>query len=277
MSDSLPSDDEESYHDSQDEDSEIDFADMDDVTGRREAQQLLDDMLVQDSTNDDLADAGGDRSARLSILQMLLRNARAGSGQRVFVMDDDEEDDDYLWYPRMRGERYIPTPSTAQSAGVKLGRSGMFGYLPKQTSLNWAIRNRTKTQRSLRPEYLGIVPNSSGCLVARNSAPVYSGEYSGDGELFYTADRWARTQSLDVADPTAGILTSMYTSRTSRCDPLTLAWRASTTTTARSTRRLWGIWRASQLTAQAGLSPTPTCLLISSGSSTRASVLMHIW
>ncbi|TIA87950.1 hypothetical protein E3P99_02889 [Wallemia hederae] len=194
------SEEDASYRDSEDEDSEIDYADMDDVTGRREAQELLDRMLVEDTNNDDIAEADGDdeegageagHSARLSILQMLLRNARAGSGGRVFVMNDndDDDDDDYLWQPRMRGERYTPTPSAVQSAGVKLSRSGMFGYASKHTTLSTAIRNRMRTFDSLRPEYFTRIPNSSGCLVARNSAPVYSGEYSRDGELFYTADR----------------------------------------------------------------------------------------
>ncbi|TIB96065.1 WD40 repeat-like protein [Wallemia mellicola] len=150
--------DEESYREefSEAEESEIDFTDMDDVTGRREAQELLDEMIIREPNDEELENT--ERSARLSILQMLLSNARAGGDRRVYVVDNDEDDDDYMWYPRMRRDRYTPTPSTVQDEGVKLTRSG-------------------------------LIPNSSGTVVARSSAPVYSGEYSNDGQLFYTADR----------------------------------------------------------------------------------------
>ncbi|TIB97430.1 WD40 repeat-like protein [Wallemia mellicola] len=150
--------DEESYREefSEAEESEIDFTDMDDVTGRREAQELLDEMIIQEPNDEELENT--ERSARLSILQMLLSNARAGGDRRVYVVDNDEDDDDYMWYPRMRRDRYTPTPSTVQDEGVKLTKSG-------------------------------LIPNSSGTVVARSSAPVYSGEYSNDGQLFYTADR----------------------------------------------------------------------------------------
>ncbi|TIB18886.1 hypothetical protein E3P92_00354 [Wallemia ichthyophaga] len=182
------SDDEESYYDgSYDEDSD-DFIDMEQVLQRRSSQALLDDMLLQDSTNDEIADEDGDHGARLSILQMLLRNARAGTGRHVFVSD---EGDGLMWQARMpdMSQRYVPTPSTTQPEGVKLAQSGMFGCTRTPVSLQGSIRNRTRLQSRLRPEYLAVVPNSSGCVVARNNAPVYSGEHSRDGQLFYTADR----------------------------------------------------------------------------------------
>ena len=104
-----------------------------------------------------------------------------------------------MFFPRVRGERFKQTPSVIQKDGINLSKSGSFDNPNRfqwSNNLTKFARNRFQTFNRFIP--YDKIPNTSGTIVSRTSAPTYSGEHSSDGKLFYSADR---NFNINIYDP----------------------------------------------------------------------------
>lgn len=103
---------------------------------------------------------------------------------------------------RRTRKQYYPVIKEPQENGVRLERGGAFGPTPRKydTSLRqtWDyspkntadyLRWRELGFRQPRKDVLGdmMLPNTAGVEVSQFTSHVYSGQYSSDGNFFYTA------------------------------------------------------------------------------------------
>ena len=103
---------------------------------------------------------------------------------------------------RRTRKHFYPVITEPQEAGVRLERGGAFGPVPRKYdhsrrkgwdfSPNNAadyLRWRELDFRQPRRDVLGdmMLPNSAGVEVSQFTSKVYSGQYSSDGNFFYTA------------------------------------------------------------------------------------------
>jgi WD repeat-containing protein 23 len=136
--------------------------------------------------------------------------------------DDDEEDEDEDYGGVKQWYELTKEP---QISGINLERSGLFSRIPLKYSRaqtkNWHMPiTSTSTSSSLssyftsREHSLGLlsrsskqglgsmlIPNSSGVEVSQFTSKVYSGQYSNDGDFFYTACQDFCIYIYDTASP----------------------------------------------------------------------------
>ncbi|GAA5953327.1 hypothetical protein JCM3765_005005 [Sporobolomyces pararoseus] len=120
--------------------------------------------------------------------------------------DDDDDDGDWSNGPK----QWYELVKEPQLAGINLERSGLFSRIPskysKSQTKSWFQPNcfnsspgafslnsyLTSREYSLSKPFKqslseNLIPNSSGVEVSQFSSKVYSGQYSNDGDFFYTA------------------------------------------------------------------------------------------
>ncbi|KZV94574.1 WD40 repeat-like protein [Exidia glandulosa HHB12029] len=113
---------------------------------------------------------------------------------------------------RARNRSPSPPPETfaafsePQQAGVELQRSGQFGSVKALNNKPSVARTLRARESALRPSHIRkeelarpLVPNSQGTVVATFDDNVYAGQYSEDGNFFYTCCRDFR---LDIFSTT---------------------------------------------------------------------------
>lgn len=102
---------------------------------------------------------------------------------------------------RRTRKQFYPVIKEPQEPGIRLERGGAFGPVPRKydqslrKSWDYApnpadyLRWRELDFRQPRRDVLGemTLPNSAGVEVSQFTSKVYSGQYSSDGNFFYTA------------------------------------------------------------------------------------------
>ncbi|GAA5892470.1 uncharacterized protein JCM6883_007368 [Sporobolomyces salmoneus] len=163
-----------------------------------------------------------------SIRNMLLnRFGRGGRGQHEeddeeedpdFLDDFDEDEDDNDWTSGPK--QWYELVKEPQTAGINLERSGLFSRIPSKysesrtkswhlpspyssSSLSSYFTSREHSLTSPPKQPLGemLIPNSSGVEVSQFTSKVYSGQYSNDGDFFYTACQDFCIYIYDTASP----------------------------------------------------------------------------
>ncbi|GAA6010081.1 hypothetical protein JCM11491_005858 [Sporobolomyces phaffii] len=127
---------------------------------------------------------------------------------------DDDDDDDEGWSSGPK--QWYELVKEPQPAGVNLERSGLFSRIPAKYSqartLHWDhpapslssyFTSRELSYNSPSKQPLGnmMIPNSSGVEVSQFTSKVYSGQYSNDGDFFYTACQDFCIYIYDTASP----------------------------------------------------------------------------
>ncbi|GAA5910705.1 hypothetical protein JCM5296_006818 [Sporobolomyces johnsonii] len=181
-------------------------------------------------------DLSGTALTLSSLRSMLL--ARFGRGGRHMQYDEDEDEDEQ-WYDIVK---------EPQEPGMRLERSGLFGPIPKKYdtsrrkywdySPNFPNYFRLRELDYRRPSKSGLgdmtIPNSAGVEVSQFTSKVYSGQYSSDGNFFYTACQDFRVYIYDTqAAPRVGNKSVTDSSVRSSRDPFHSDWehRSSLKTT----------------------------------------------
>ncbi|GAA5987136.1 hypothetical protein JCM10908_001043 [Rhodotorula pacifica] len=166
------------------------------------------------------ADLEGTSITLGAIRAMLARrfgNSGALAADEEMDDDDDESDGGADWWGPTRRTRkqFYPPIKEPQEAGIRLERGGAFGPVPRKYdhslrktwdySPNAAdyLRWRELDFRQPRRDVLGemMLPNSAGVEVSQFTSKVYSGQYSSDGNFFYTACQDFRVYIYDTATP----------------------------------------------------------------------------
>ncbi|GAA5919452.1 hypothetical protein JCM1841_002402 [Sporobolomyces salmonicolor] len=181
-------------------------------------------------------DLSGTALTLSSLRSMLL--ARFGRGGRRMQYDEDEDEEEQ-WYDIVK---------EPQEPGMRLERSGLFGPIPQKYdtarrkywdySSNFPNYFRLRELDYRRPSKSSLsdmtVPNSAGVEVSQFTSKVYSGQYSSDGNFFYTACQDFRVYIYDTqASPRVGNKSVTDSSVPSSRDPFHSDWehRSSLKTT----------------------------------------------
>ncbi|KAI6711039.1 WD domain-containing protein [Diplocarpon mali] len=163
-------------------------------------------------------------------LVQLLQNA--GVGGLLQLPDDeldDDEDDNYdnahfnpRWRPRRRN-RLDPNrfPKVPSDKGIELMNSGTFGsseaYPAAVEGRNNIERKKRLTLRVLERELAmespakqrlnqrlmaqGMIPASNADMIIHYEQPVYSGQFSDDGNFFFSANKDYKVRMYDTSNP----------------------------------------------------------------------------
>ncbi|CZT51008.1 related to WD repeat protein [Rhynchosporium secalis] len=151
--------------------------------------------------------------------------------------DDDDDDDDYddddddsdgeSWIPARwgRGRRAKPDPNrfpkVPSEAGTSLMKSGIFGSdeahavtsndrsgVGKKKKLATRILDRELAINSLAKQKLnqrlmaqGMIPASNADVIIHYDQPVYSGQFSDDGNFFFSANKDYKVRMYDTSNP----------------------------------------------------------------------------
>ncbi|GAA5944429.1 uncharacterized protein JCM15063_000952 [Sporobolomyces koalae] len=163
-------------------------------------------------------DLRGTTLSLASIRAMLLNRFGRSAARNDDNDDDDDDDDDY----RDGVPQYYDLVKTPQPAGIDLERSGLFSRIPAKyhqartrdwlhpsldylspSSLSSYFTSREHSLFAPAKQALGerLIPNSSGVEVSQFTSKVYSGQYSTDGDFFYTACQDFCIYIYDTAAP----------------------------------------------------------------------------
>ncbi|ORY53391.1 WD40-repeat-containing domain protein [Leucosporidium creatinivorum] len=173
------------------------------------------------------ADLAGSALTFAQLQAMLLSRLGLASGggrrRRAEANDEDEDEEDeeedsdedehpYWGAPRKKTKQWYELPTEPNETGVRLERGGEFGPPPK----SYIAKERKFTDYSpsfpsvLRERELNIlrspksqlghlaIPNTPGVEVAQHQSKVYSGQYSADGNFFYSASQAMRVYIYDT-------------------------------------------------------------------------------
>ncbi|GAA5985581.1 hypothetical protein JCM5350_007142 [Sporobolomyces pararoseus] len=121
--------------------------------------------------------------------------------------EDEDDDDDGDWSNGPK--QWYELVKEPQLTGINLERSGLFSRIPSKYSQaqtkSWHLPSSSPSSSPFSlPSYFNsreyslqkpskqslsehLIPNSSGVEVSQFSSKVYSGQYSNDGDFFYTA------------------------------------------------------------------------------------------
>ncbi|PMD57470.1 WD40 repeat-like protein [Hyaloscypha bicolor E] len=153
----------------------------------------------------------------------LLQNSEIG---RIFrFAPDDDEDEDLDWNPRWARRRQKPDPNrfpkVPSDAGTELMNSGLFGANPaqvvtsrdkmslgKKKKLAWRIMERELAVGNSATEKLnnrvlaqGMIPSTQADMIIHYDEPVYSGQFSDDGNFFFSANKDYHVRMYDTSNP----------------------------------------------------------------------------
>ncbi|KAK7419412.1 hypothetical protein QQX98_003364 [Neonectria punicea] len=232
-------DDEEEEVDDEDEDdaSYVDELERYDTFIQGEDGSLYVVMENEDQDDDDEAEGAGEGEGNEEddenaerILNLLRTGARTGMltrGQLLALMrnpnltnvlfqDDPESDVEFLQWP-MQSRRTPKDPNrfpkVPSEEGVKLMRTGVFG----SNDYNWRRCRKRPGQRMLEREMgLGdreerkrnndlitqsLIPNSRADQIIHYNDPVYSGQFSDDGNFFFACSQDFKVRMYDTSNP----------------------------------------------------------------------------
>lgn len=157
------------------------------------------------------------RTAMLSQHQILayLRGSHLGG----FLFDNAEDDEMYAWggpgrHRRRRNADPSRFPKVPSEKGTELMNSGVFGA----TDLQEGIRTRKRIARRILDREMGIgnnvyrrvnqglmaqsmVPTTDAEMIIQYEHPVYSGQFSDDGNFFYSCVKDFKVRMYDTSNP----------------------------------------------------------------------------
>ncbi|KAH8601961.1 WD40-repeat-containing domain protein [Bisporella sp. PMI_857] len=162
---------------------------------------------------------GGTTEQQRALLMQLIRHANI---RQLLRTADIEEDDDGI-YPRFRlrtrpRTARDPFPEIPSEKGSELMGSGEFGSneaeitedlsVKKKKNLALRILNRelateSFTQQKLNHRLLaqGMLPSSNADMIIHYNQPVYSGQFSDDGNFFFSVNKDFRVRMYDTSNP----------------------------------------------------------------------------
>ncbi|KIN07661.1 hypothetical protein OIDMADRAFT_108451 [Oidiodendron maius Zn] len=136
------------------------------------------------------------------------------------VDEDDEDFNNYLSGRRRRAERLDPDrfPKVPSDEGIELMNSGVFGSneVPAVNSINHSRKKKLAMRildRELATEGYaqqrvnqrlmaqGMVPASNPDTIIHYEQPVYSGQFSEDGNFFFSVNKDFRVRMYDTSNP----------------------------------------------------------------------------
>ncbi|KAM0417361.1 hypothetical protein ACHAPT_012595 [Fusarium lateritium] len=215
-------DDEEEDPDYQDEPDEDDEDGFQDANGGFQFEVLLTnedgeaddngDQNGQDQDEDD--DETGARTGLLTRGQLvaLMRNRDLTN---VLFQDDPESDMEFLQWPLGRPRtpkdpnRFPKVPS---EEGIKLMRSGVFGandynfrfkkrFATRMLERELALGNREDRLRNNALITQSMIPRSRADHIVHFDDPVYSGQFSDDGNFFFACSQDFKVRMYDTSNP----------------------------------------------------------------------------
>ncbi|KAI8675373.1 hypothetical protein NCS57_00438400 [Fusarium keratoplasticum] len=226
-------DDDDEDPDYQDEPDEDDDDGFQDANGGLQFEVLLTNDDGEEDNNEDQndQDEDDDESAQriLNLIRCKYSGARTGlltRGQLVALMrnreltnvlfqDDPESDIEFLQWPL--GRRRTPKdpnrfPKVPSEEGIKLMRSGVFGA----NDYNFKAKKRLATRMLERELALGdredrlrnnalitqsMLPRSRAEQIIHFDDPVYSGQFSDDGNFFFACSQDFKVRMYDTSNP----------------------------------------------------------------------------
>ncbi|ORY60549.1 WD40-repeat-containing domain protein [Pseudomassariella vexata] len=216
------------YEDDANEDDEIEddeeFHDAEEDAGLEIAVEVQ----AAGDTDSGAAQATHERTATQRRLINLITRSRSGllNQRQIFnylrmsnlghlLIDDDDEDED-AWPPRRRRRAKDPDrfPKVPSEKGRELMNSGTFGSTDIRTSLN----DRKRIARRVLDRELGIgnsayrrvnqklmaqsmIPTTECESIINYDDPVYSGQFSDDGNFFYAVVKDLKVRMYDTSNP----------------------------------------------------------------------------
>ncbi|KAL2065419.1 hypothetical protein VTL71DRAFT_3089 [Oculimacula yallundae] len=140
--------------------------------------------------------------------------------------DDDDDDDDEEFAPRWRRARRAKPdpnrfPKVPSDRGTELMQSGTFGSneahavtsndrssIGKKKKLTMRILDRelainspAKQKLNQRLMAQGMIPASNADMIIHYDQPVYSGQFSDDGNFFFSANKDYKVRMYDTSNP----------------------------------------------------------------------------
>ncbi|KAK1838671.1 WD repeat protein [Colletotrichum chrysophilum] len=232
--DEMDNDDDEYDPDFQDEpneedDDESEYHDADDGgDGNVEVEMLLNAGENDEEEDDDDDETGPDNT--ISRIMALLTGARTGTGfltraqllgliERGEVtlrgVDEDDEDDDVNpWGAgrrRRRPREPVKFPKVPSDEGTKLMHSGAFGSNKYRVSKKQLARRmldrelglggRRDRQQNQDLMAQGMIPSTTPEMIVHYDDPVYSGQFSDDGNFFYACGHDFKVRMYDTSNP----------------------------------------------------------------------------
>ncbi|KAL3420209.1 WD domain-containing protein [Phlyctema vagabunda] len=157
----------------------------------------------------------------------LLQNTNIG---RLFQLaaegsDDDEDDPGFHYTSRWRRRRSTPDPDrfpkVPSDEGTELMNSGTFGsnevFANDTISAAGMIHRKKLARRILERELAvdgearqkvnkrlmaqGMIPSSNADMIIHYNQPVYSGQFSDDGNFFFSANKDFKVRMYDTSNP----------------------------------------------------------------------------
>ncbi|RYP71593.1 hypothetical protein DL771_004719 [Monosporascus sp. 5C6A] len=199
-------DDDAEYHDAEeggedDDDDDGNQAGASHEDGRAEVQQRLISLITTR------------RPGLLSQRQVLEYLRRSNLGHLIFDEGDDEE---LAWGPRRRRPPVDPNrfPKVPSDRGTELMNSGTFGASEIRTT----IRSKKRLARRILDRELGLgnktdhrvnqgmmaqsmIPTTAAEMLIHYDEPVYSGQFSDDGNFFYACVKDFKVRMYDTSSP----------------------------------------------------------------------------
>ncbi|KAH8667425.1 WD40-repeat-containing domain protein [Tricladium varicosporioides] len=185
---------------------------------------------IHEETNNDASEAEAERTARQrrQVIR-LLANSEIGRLFRFTAQDDfddDDDDDDFnpMWRRRRR-QKPDPNrfPKVPSDEGAELMRSGTFGsneaqditsvdddgrVMQKKKRLAKRILDRELATSDYAGQKLnnrlmaqGMIPASNADIIIHYNQPVYSGQFSDDGNFFFSANKDYHVRMYDTSNP----------------------------------------------------------------------------
>ncbi|KAF9872241.1 WD repeat protein [Colletotrichum karsti] len=215
----------------EDDDNDSDYHDADDGgDGNVEVQVLMDAEDDDDDEEETFGGVGGDNT--ISRIVSLITGAGNGNGfltraqllsliqsgdvtLRSTLDDDEDDDEDLAWGvgARRRRRRREPVnfPKVPSDEGTKLMHSGVFGanrYRVTKKQLARRIldrelglgehRDRQQNQDLMAQ---GMIPSTKPEMIVHYDDPVYCGQFSDDGNFFYSCGHDFKVRMYDTSNP----------------------------------------------------------------------------
>ncbi|KAI0142044.1 WD40-repeat-containing domain protein [Pestalotiopsis sp. NC0098] len=154
---------------------------------------------------------------RIALTQRQLLAMLRGSNLGHYLFDEDDDDEANPWGRRRRQQHSRDPnrfPAVPSEKGRELMNSGTFGATEQQTSL--AARKRIARRildremgtgtPALRRASQGLMaqsmlPTSDAEMIINYEDPVYSGQFSDDGNFFYSCVKDFRVRMYDTSNP----------------------------------------------------------------------------
>ncbi|TEA11979.1 LEC14B protein [Colletotrichum sidae] len=159
---------------------------------------------------------GAGNGTRFLTRAQLLGLIQSGDVQLRSALDDDEDDDEFMGFRnrRRRTRRAQPKfPKVPSDEGTKLMHSGVFG-----TNEYRVTKNKKQLARRILDRELGLglardrkanqdlmaqnmIPSTKPEMIVHYDDPVYSGQFSDDGNFFYSCGHDFKVRMYDTSNP----------------------------------------------------------------------------